>query len=47
MSDFDLHQLCLEYEALHSLQLDASALYDSPKMRLLQTLLPQLQVGVL
>jgi SNF2 family DNA or RNA helicase len=44
MSDFDIHQLCLEYEALNSLQLDASALYDSPKMDLLRTLLPQLMV---
>jgi SNF2 family DNA or RNA helicase len=44
MSDFDIHQLCLEYEALRSLQLDESALYDSPKMVLLRTLLPQLQV---
>jgi SWI/SNF-related matrix-associated actin-dependent regulator 1 of chromatin subfamily A len=45
MSDFDIHQLCLEYEALNSLQLDASALYDSPKMELLRTLLPQLMVS--
>jgi SNF2 family DNA or RNA helicase len=44
MSDFDIHQLCLEYEALRSLQLDESALYDSPKMVLLRALLPQLQV---
>jgi SWI/SNF-related matrix-associated actin-dependent regulator 1 of chromatin subfamily A len=44
-SDFDIHQLCLTYEsALGCYQLEASILYDSPKMQLLKVLLPQLQV---
>ena len=44
-SDFDLHQLCLEYpETLGHLQLDAEVLYDSQKMQKLKTMLPQLVV---
>lgn len=44
-SDFDLHQLCLEYpEALGHLQLDADVLYDSQKMIKLKTMLPKLVV---
>ena len=45
-SDFDLHQLCLEYPGpLGSLQLDASALYDSQKMQKLKEMLPRLAVS--
>ena len=43
-SDFDLHQLCLEFPALHHLQLDATALYDSQKMQKLKEMLPALVV---
>ena len=44
-SDFDLHQLCLEYpETLGHLQLDAEVLYDSQKMQKLKTMLPKLVV---
>lgn len=47
LSDFDLHCLCLEYPlSLKGLELDSTALYDSPKMELLQSMLPQLQVCV-
>lgn len=43
-SDFDIHQLCLQYERqLGHFALDSSVLYDSPKMRFLETLLPTLQ----
>jgi SWI/SNF-related matrix-associated actin-dependent regulator 1 of chromatin subfamily A len=45
LSDFDIHQLCLEYGPLNSLQLEASVLYDSPKMDWLKVMLPQLQVN--
>lgn len=45
-SDFDLHQLCLEYPGpLGNLQLDASALYDSQKMQKLKEMLPRLAVS--
>ena len=44
-SDFDLHQVCLEYpDYLADLQLSAETLYDAPKMKLLQTLVPSLVV---
>jgi SNF2 family DNA or RNA helicase len=47
-SDYDIHQLCVQYgDYLGELQLPAQALYDSPKMHLLQTLLPTLLVGSL
>ena len=40
-SDFDIHQLCLEYpESLGQYQLDADVLYDSKKMQKLRELLP-------
>lgn len=43
-SDFDIHQLCLQYEyQLGKYALDSTALYDSPKMDHLRTLLPRLQ----
>ncbi len=43
-SDFDIHQLCLEYDALNSLQLTEDVLYDSPKMHWLKDNLPKLKV---
>jgi SNF2 family DNA or RNA helicase len=44
-SDFDLHQLCLEYpETLGHLQLEADVLYDSQKMQKLKAMLPKLVV---
>ena len=43
-SDFDLHQLCLEFPSLTSLQLDSTALYDSQKMQKLKEMLPALAV---
>jgi hypothetical protein len=44
-SDFDLHQLCLEFpDALGHLRLDAEVLYDSPKMQKLKGMLPKLLV---
>jgi SWI/SNF-related matrix-associated actin-dependent regulator 1 of chromatin subfamily A len=44
-SDFDLHQLCLEYsDYLGHLQLDAAVLYDSQKLQRLKIMLPDLQV---
>ena len=44
-SDFDIHQLCLEYpESLGRFQLDADVLYDSKKMQKLRELLPFLVV---
>jgi SWI/SNF-related matrix-associated actin-dependent regulator 1 of chromatin subfamily A len=44
-SDFDLHQLCLEFsDSIGHLQLDASVLYDSQKMQRLRIMLPDLQV---
>lgn len=44
-SDFDLHQLCLEYpETLGHLQLGADVLYDSQKMQKLKIMLPKLVV---
>ena len=44
-SDFDLHQLCLEFpDALGHLRLDAEVLYDSPKMQKLKGMLPELLV---
>lgn len=43
-SDYDLHLLCLEYpDSLGGLELDASVLYDSPKMEWLREKLPVLQ----
>jgi hypothetical protein len=46
-SDFDLHQLCVEYpETLGHLQLDADVLYDSQKMQKLKSMLPKLVVRV-
>jgi SWI/SNF-related matrix-associated actin-dependent regulator of chromatin subfamily A containing DEAD/H box 1 len=44
MSDYDLHLMCLMYTPLNNLQLDASVLYDSPKMEWMRTMLPKLQV---
>ena len=47
-SDFDLHQVCLEYpDYLSDLQLSAETLYDAPKMQLLRTLVPDLVVSCL
>lgn len=47
MSDFDIHLLCLEYpESLAGYELDASVLYDSPKMHHLRDLLPQLDASL-
>jgi hypothetical protein len=44
-SDFDIHQLCLEYpESLGQFQLEANVLYDSKKMQKLRELLPFLVV---
>jgi SNF2 family DNA or RNA helicase len=44
-SDFDLHQLCLEFsDSIGHLQLDASVLYDSQKLQRLKIMLPDLQV---
>jgi SWI/SNF-related matrix-associated actin-dependent regulator 1 of chromatin subfamily A len=44
-SDFDIHQLCLQYShALGNYILDASSLYQSPKMDYLRELLPTLKV---
>jgi hypothetical protein len=46
-SDFDLHQLCLEYPGpLGHLQLDSTALYDSQKMEKLKEMLPRLAVSL-
>jgi hypothetical protein len=45
LSDFDLHQICLEYPSLEKFSLDREALYNSPKMTLLQELLPKLVVS--
>ena len=42
-SDFRLHQLCAEIGALRKLTLPARVLFDSAKLRLLATLLPQLR----
>jgi hypothetical protein len=45
MSDFDVHQICVEYgDAIGKFELDESVLYDSPKMMKLKVLLPELQV---
>lgn len=45
MSDFDINSICLEYPSqLGHLQLKSEVLYESPKMRKLETLLPQLIV---
>ena len=45
-SDFDIHHMCLQYpQYLGHLKLEASALYDSPKMELLRTLVPKLHVS--
>jgi SWI/SNF-related matrix-associated actin-dependent regulator of chromatin subfamily A containing DEAD/H box 1 len=47
MSDFDINGICLEYPALLGhLQLSSAVLYESPKMKKLQTLLPQLIVSL-
>jgi hypothetical protein len=47
-SDFDLHQLCLEYPGpLGHLQLDSTALYDSQKMEKLKEMLPRLAVSLI
>ena len=44
-SDFDLHQLCLEFStSLGHLQLDSEVLYDSQKMRKLKEMVPKLVV---
>jgi SNF2 family DNA or RNA helicase len=44
MSDFDIHRICLMYPIyLGHLVLDATSLYDSPKMAFLQQVLPQLR----
>ena len=42
MSDLDLHYLCSEYRDLQHLTLDSDVLYDSPKMRHLKKVLPEL-----
>lgn len=43
-SDYDIHRLCLEYpQHLGHLRLDASTLYDSPKLALMKELLPKLR----
>jgi SWI/SNF-related matrix-associated actin-dependent regulator of chromatin subfamily A containing DEAD/H box 1 len=42
-SDFRLHQLCAEIDSLHKLTLPPRALFDSAKLKLLATLLPQLR----
>ncbi|KAJ8601373.1 hypothetical protein CTAYLR_005028 [Chrysophaeum taylorii] len=42
-SDFDLHQLCLEYEELRDYGLKRDALLQSAKCRQLRILLPQLR----
>ena len=45
-SDFDLHQLCIEYSSqLGRHQLDSETLYDSQKMRKLRDILPKLVVS--
>jgi SWI/SNF-related matrix-associated actin-dependent regulator 1 of chromatin subfamily A len=45
-SDYDLHLLCLDYpDSLRGLELSADVLYDSPKMKRLREMLPQLQVS--
>jgi SWI/SNF-related matrix-associated actin-dependent regulator 1 of chromatin subfamily A len=41
-SDFDLHQLCLEFPSLSHLALKEGALFDCAKMQRLKELLPQL-----
>ena len=47
-SDFDLHQICLNYPAyLSKLELPAEALYDSPKCCKLRDMLPTLIVSFL
>lgn len=47
-SDYDIHNLCLQFaESLGDLQLDATTLYNSPKMEYLRQLLPQLQVNAI
>lgn len=47
MSDYDLHLICLEYPSLlKGCELEATALYNSPKMEKLRGLLPTLQVLV-
>lgn len=46
MSDFDINSICLEYPSqLGHLQLKSEVLYESPKMRKLEKLLPQLIVS--
>lgn len=46
-SDYDLHQLCTEYpKYLGKYTLPEEALYDSPKMRRLRSLIPSLLVRV-
>ncbi len=42
-SDYDIHQLCLEYSGLEEYKLEAKSLYDSPKMQYLRVLLPKLR----
>ena len=42
MSDLDLHYLCSEYRDLQHLTLGSEVLYDSPKMRHLKKILPEL-----
>lgn len=42
-SDYDIHQLCLQFGGLEQYSLDAQVLYDSPKMQHLRELLPKLQ----
>lgn len=41
-SDFDLHQICSNYDSLRHLCLPEEALFTSAKMERLRTLLPQL-----
>jgi len=45
MSDFRIHQLCGDVEALLSLALPPKKLYDSAKLKRLATLLPELHAG--
>lgn len=47
MSDFDINSICLEYPSLLGhLQLSSAVLYESPKMKKLETLLPKLIVSL-
>jgi SNF2 family DNA or RNA helicase len=47
-SDFDIHQICLNYPTyLSHLELPAEALFDSPKMCRLREMLPSLIVSII